>query len=89
MAAGSDPRERWRFAGRYYLLTLASSPETMDLELDDVGPSLGRGPTLYASCNDATGAMTIRALTSDPLPIELLDEFLSEARLTLPRRGHR
>lgn len=89
MAAGADPRQRWHFAGRYYLVTLASSRETMDLELDDVGPSLGRGPTLYASCADDSGAITIRALRCDPLPIELVEEFLTEARLRLPSSERR
>jgi hypothetical protein len=76
--------ERWHFGDRFYLLTLASTPDSMDLELDDVGPGSGRGTVLIASRDDETGAMTLRSFTDEPLAIELVEAFLAEERRTLP-----
>lgn len=33
----TNAREEWHYGGRYYLPTLASTPDSMDLELDVVG----------------------------------------------------
>ena len=76
--------ERWHHGGRYYLTHLASTPTSMDLELDDVGPGIGRGPIALASCDDATGELVVRVFTDAPLPLGLLELLLSEARTVLP-----
>ena len=68
---------------RYYMVTLASTPDTMDLELEDVGPGVSRGLLLLASRNDQSGQL-VRVWTNDPLPIELLEEFMAEAQRCLP-----
>lgn len=82
--SGGLDRERWHFGGRYYALTLASTPETLDLELDDIGPDAGLGRVLIASTDGETGMTTLRCFTDAPLPVELLEAFLDEARRTLP-----
>ena len=79
-----DERERWHVGGRHYLVTMASTPDTMDLELEDVGPRAGRGLVLVASRNDGTAAVTVRGFSSEPLPLALVEQFLAEARHRLP-----
>jgi len=76
--------DRWKFEDRYYMANLASTQETMDLELDDVGPGVGRGPVIYASRDDETELITVRTFTSSPLPIALLQQFINEAQSRLP-----
>jgi len=77
-------REQWQACGRYYVATLASAPDSMDLELDDVGPGAGRGLVLLASRDDKSGAITIQVFSSDALPLPLVERFISEARRCLP-----
>ena len=77
-------RERWHIGGRHYLLTLASTPDSMELDVDDVGPGVGRGLILIASRDDASGEMTLRTFTSDPLPLQLVEKVADEARGCLP-----
>lgn len=79
-----DERERWHVGGRYYMVTLASPPDTMDLELEDVGPGVSRGIVVLASRNDQSGQIIVRVWTNDPLPIELLEKFMAEAQRCLP-----
>ena len=76
--------ERWHHGSRYYLARLASTPTSMDLELDDVGPGIGRGPVALAWCDDATGELVVRVFTDAPLRLGLLELVLSEARTLLP-----
>ena len=56
----------------------------MGLELDDVAPAPGRGSVLEAFYDDRTGEMTFRAFVDDPLPFELVEKFVAEARERLP-----
>jgi len=56
----------------------------MDLELDDVGPSVGRGPILVACRDDESGAIAVRSLTDSWLPVELVEAFVAEAKHRLP-----
>lgn len=76
--------ERRTFEGRHYRLTLASTPETMDLELDDVGPAPGRGLIALASCDDTSHELTVRVFTDAQPPMDMLDRFLATARAELP-----
>lgn len=82
-----DGVRRWHFGDRYYWVTLTSTPTTLDLELDDLGPGIGRGLLAVASCDDASGAITVRFFTEDRLPIALVDQFLTEATERLGRSG--
>jgi hypothetical protein len=63
-------------------VTLASSPDSSDLELEDLGPGTGRGLVAIASKRDGSDANTLQVI-ADPLPIELLDQLVAEARLQL------
>lgn len=76
--------DRWFFAGRHYIITLASSADDMNLELDDVGPGIGRGPVAVATKPDDSKEITLSTLTSDPLPIDLISQFIGEASSRLP-----
>lgn len=70
-----------------YTTTLASDVHTRDwmgLELDDVAPAPGRGTVLEAFHDDATGEVTFTAHVADPLPFELVEQFVAEARRRLP-----
>jgi hypothetical protein len=84
MPGVTTEREDWAFDGRHYMVTLASTPDTMDLELDDVAPSPSRGLVLMASRDDESGAITLRTFTSEPLALELLERFVGEAQRQLP-----
>jgi hypothetical protein len=80
---------RWRFGGRWYATTLASDVFTragIGLELEDVGPAPGRGSVLEAFRDDTTGQVTFTAHVTEPLPFDLVEQFVSEARrrLTVP-----
>ncbi|MEO7570874.1 MAG: hypothetical protein ABIX10_00400 [Acidimicrobiales bacterium] len=84
----TDAREEWHYDGRHYLLTLVSTQESMDLELDAVGDASGaQGPVLLASCDDETQALTLSSFTDEPLPLDLLERFIAEARRVLPGRA--
>lgn len=76
--------ERWHHGSRYYLAWRVSTPTSMDLELDDVGPGIGRGPVAHASCDDTTGELVVRVFTDEPLPFSLAELFVSEARMLRP-----
>ncbi len=84
MEADPGEVERWHFGGRYYGVTMASTPDTMDLELDDLGPAPSHGLVIAASMSDATGDVTVRVFSEMPLPIALVQQFLSEAECRLP-----
>lgn len=84
----TDPREEWHYGDRHYLLTLVSTQESMDLELDAVGDASGaQGPVLLASCDDETQELTVAVYTDEPLPLDLLERFIAEARRLLPGRA--
>jgi len=75
--------DRWHFGGRWYATTLASDVYPRDgigLELNDVGPAPERGTVLEAFQDDTTGELTFITLTTEPLPFELVEQFISEAR---------
>jgi hypothetical protein len=79
--------EHWHFGGRWYTTTLASDVQTRDgmgLELDDVAPAPGRGTVLDAFHDDTNGEITFTAHVTDPLPLELVEQFIAEARRRLP-----
>ena len=76
--------DRWLFAGRHYMVTLASSADDMSLELDDVGPGVGRGCVSIANKLDDSEQITVSTFTADPLPVELLTQFIDEAMSRLP-----
>lgn len=89
-AAGSKPPEhvaRWTFGGRHYGVTLASTATSMDLELDDLGPGVGRGLVALASYGDEAEVVTVRVLTRLPLSLGLIEQFLAEAKIQLPVRS--
>lgn len=73
-------KDEWHYGGRYYLLTQYTDPESIGWELEDVAPTPGRGEVLDAKLHDDDGSLTVRVWTSDPLPIELVHRFVTEAR---------
>lgn len=77
-------KDRWFFAGRHYMVTLTSSAEDMSLELEDVGPGVGRGFVAIANKLDDSEEITVSTLTADPLPAELVTQFIGEACNRLP-----
>ena len=86
--AVTDSREDWHYGGRHYLLTLASTQDSMDLELDLVGDASGdQRPVLLASCDDESQDLTLSVFTSEPLPLDLIERFIGEARTSLPGRA--
>jgi hypothetical protein len=80
-----DEVERWHVGDRYYGITLASTPSSMNLELDDLGPGPGRGLVAMASCDDDSGKLMMRFFTESSLPMALLEQFVDEAQRRLPR----
>ena len=82
--------EQWHFGGRSYTTTLAglvASRDGMSLELEDLAPAPGRGVVLEAFHDDVTGEMTFTYYVAEPLPFELVEEFIAEARRLLPPIG--
>lgn len=75
--------ERWHIGGRYYGVTAASTPDSFDLELDDLGPDLRRGIVAIASMRDGTDSIGVRLYAEQELPIEVVEQFLAEARRRL------
>ena len=78
--------DRWHFGGRWYAMTLASDVLTRDgigLELDDIGPAPERGQVLEAFQDDTTGEVTFTAHVAEPLPFDLVEQFVREARRRL------
>jgi hypothetical protein len=61
----------------------------MDLELDEVGSSRERreGPLLVASCDDVSQEVALSVWTDQPVPVDLIEQFLAEARRLLPGRA--
>jgi hypothetical protein len=79
-----DDREPWHIGDRWYLVTGISqvgSDEGFGLELEDVGPTLGRGVVMRAFRDNSTGQITITCPTDKQLPIELVEQFSAETRL--------
>jgi hypothetical protein len=79
--------ERWHFGGRWYATTLGSCVGTRDgmsLELEDVAPAPGRGTLLEAFYDDLTGEMSFIPHMTEPLPFELVEQFIAEAKEQLP-----
>jgi hypothetical protein len=72
--------ERWHIGDRYYGVTRASTPDSFDLELEDLGPGTGRGFVAIASMRDDGEAVTIQVVADYPLPLELLEQFIAAAR---------
>lgn len=85
MGGDDELREQWSIGGRHYLLWQMSGPDEDEVELEDVGPGLGRG-SLLATRDDATGEISITADLEQPVPIEVLDRFVAEVD-TLLRSG--
>jgi hypothetical protein len=86
----SDARsevEKWTIDGRHYGLTLASTPTSMDLELDDLGPGVGQGLVALVSCDDETQELTVRVFTDRPLPNVLIEMLIADAGERLPGRA--
>jgi hypothetical protein len=52
--------ERWHIGERYYSVTVASTPDSLGLELDDVGPGVGRGTIAIPSKPDTGEAINVR-----------------------------
>ena len=75
--------ERWHIGGRYYVVTVATTPDSIDLELDDLGPEVGRGTVAIASKSDASGTINLRVFPDHELPIEVVEQFTAEARYKL------
>lgn len=79
----ADQGPGWHIGDRYYGVTLASTPDSTDLELDDLGPGVGRGTVAIASKPDVSKRIYLRLFSEDPLPIELLERFAVEAHRRL------
>jgi hypothetical protein len=83
----TDLPERWEFDGRHYLITVfddtSATREGLGWELEDVAPTPGRGNVLEAFRDDNTGALTVTALTDQPLPLALVQRFVTEAERDL------
>ena len=75
--------QRWQIRDRHYGVTVASTPDSFDLELDDLGPGVGRGPVAIASMPDGSKNINVRVFTDGALPIEVIEEFVAEARRRL------
>ena len=80
-------RDRWHFDDRWYDVTIAGvsyrDRDGMALELDDIGPSPGRGLVLESFRDGDTGNMTFTSCTTEQLPFRLVEAFIAQARRTL------
>lgn len=76
--------ERWHLGGRYYGVTVVATVDSTDLELDDLGPGVGRGCIAIATIADGTDEILVSVVTDDALPIDVLEQFTAEARRLLP-----
>jgi hypothetical protein len=77
---------RWVFDGVAYEVVAASDVATRDgygYELWELGAS-GRGMVLEAFWDDTTGQFTFTALTQEPLPFRLVEQFLQAASSGIP-----
>jgi hypothetical protein len=79
----ASERQRWHIGDRYYGVIAASTPDSFDLELSDLGPGVGRGIVAIASMPDDTKQVNVRFFGDETLPIELIEEFVAEARRRL------
>ena len=89
--SASAGTERWHFVDRWYMVSGFSQvgpDEGFGLELEDVGPAPGRGVVLSAYYHDVTGEISIASRTSDPLPMNLIEQFTEEARRRIRPVGH-
>lgn len=71
----------WEYQGRSYLVwkvTGADDRDGLGWELEDVGPSPGRGIVLEVF-TDGDAGLTFTAFTDRPLPFELVHRFVTEA----------
>jgi len=59
----------------------------MDLELDDLGPGIGRGLLALVSCDDESQELTLRVFNAEPLPAVLIEMLLADAGERLPGRA--
>ncbi|MBY8862715.1 hypothetical protein K7711_40040 [Nocardia sp. CA2R105] len=78
---------RWEYGGRYYVVwrvTDSGEQDTLGWELEDVGPSPGRGIVLEAFGQDASGEFVFTAFTDQPLPFALVHRFVVEAAREIP-----
>jgi hypothetical protein len=86
MSEPREERDRWTFDGRHYLVTRFSDVATRDgygFELEEIGPS-GRGMVLEAFWDDTTGRFTFTAVTTEPLPFRLVEQFVADAAAGIP-----
>lgn len=79
----ASERERWHIGDRYYGVTVASTPDSSDLELDDLGPGPGRGTVAIASMPDDSKDINVMVYSDGALPIEVFEQFVAEARRRL------
>lgn len=86
MTEPTPERDRWTFDGHHYMVTKYSDVASRDgygYELEELGPD-GRGTVLDAFWDDTTGLFTFTALTQDPLPFRLVQQFVADAAVGVP-----
>lgn len=73
--------DRWEYDGRHYLVDRCgdTSKYGFGWELEDVAPTPGRGVVLEAYLEGATGTALFRSYTDQPLPLALVERFVTEA----------
>jgi hypothetical protein len=80
----TSPKDDWFIEGRWYSPTVASDPDGLAVELDDVGPAPGRGVVMDAHRHFTTGEYTFAYYAKERLPLEVVERFVGEARRWLP-----
>lgn len=75
--------ERWHIGDRFYGVTAAGTPDSFDLELEDLGPGVGRGLVALASMADGARSISLTVYDDRTLPIEVVEQFIAEARRSL------
>jgi hypothetical protein len=79
--------EAWHVAGRFYGVTVAGAPDSLDVELDDLGPAPERGTVARVVFpDDAPEQPTFAQYGDEPLPLALLEKFIAAARANEPNR---
>jgi hypothetical protein len=76
----ADQRDDWLIEGRWYSPGIASDPDGLAVELEDVGPAPGRGVVMDAHRHATTGEYTFAYYAEDRLPLAVVERFISEAR---------
>jgi len=77
----------WEYQGRSYLVwKVTGDRDGLGWELEDVGPSPGRGIVLEVFRDVAEGGFTFTAFTDRPLPFELVHRFVTEAARDIPQK---